>query len=518
MVPILSEAVRFINVRAIMYMAHRVIADIRLAMYDRILQQSLRYHGEHSSGTTVSKLMDDVNMVLRLFTGETLNMFVDVIVLLVALAIAFSISPKLSLVLCLVLIFYAIAYRIFAGRIRAATESYRKVYDVIAGRLQETVAGVRQVRIYNREQWEDQIFRSRVAESSERALATSMGSVNLGTACSAISGFGSTIIYGMAAYMVLRENLTYGDMLAFNAYVWMTMNPVVRLTNMAGQLVSSMVSVERIVDVLEAKNEITSPPNAPPLPAGGGQVDLENVWFGYETDKPLYQGLNLHVEPGSTVALVGPTGCGKTSLVSLLMRYWDIGEGRILIDGADVREVDLPSLRSVFGVVLQDPVVFDGTLARNIAYGRPDATREEIENAAKAAEIYNMAMALPDGFDTVIGKKGVKLSVGEKQRVSIARAILKNPRIMIMDEATSSLDSQSEILIQRALANVLKNRTSFVVAHRLSTIVSADQIVVMSAGQIVQQGRHEELLAADGLYRRLYDQLRGQGPAGGGEA
>lgn len=515
-VPVSSAVIQFLNARAIMYAGHRMIADIRLAMYDRVLRQSLRYHGEHSSGATVSRLMDDVNMVLRVVTGDTLQIVVDLLVLLVSLSIAFGISAKLSLVLCAVLTLYMAAYRLFSRRIRASTESYRKVYDVIAGRLQETVSGVRQVRIYNREQWENEMFRARVAESTERSMETGMGSVNLGAACTAISGFGSSLLWGMAGFMVLKGEISYGDMMAFDVYVWMTMNPVVRLTSMAGQLAQTGVSIERIVEILEAPNDIVSAPGSPPLPPGRGRIVFDGVDFGYEPGRPLFRGLSLNIEPGSTVALVGPTGCGKTSLVSLLMRNWDVQGGRILVDGANVRDVDLGSLHAAFGVVLQDPVVFDGTLAFNIAYGRPDATRAEIEAAARAAEIYDAAMELPAGLDTVVGKKGVKLSVGEKQRVCIARAVLRNPRIMIMDEATSSLDSRSEALIQRAMANVLKDRTSLVIAHRLSTIENAGMIVVMSEGRIVQAGTHAELMEAGGLYRRLHDRLR-RGAAGEGE-
>jgi ATP-binding cassette subfamily B protein len=263
--------------------------------------------------------------------------------------------------------------------------------------------------------------------------------------------------------------------------------------------------------MIAEKPEISSAPDAPEFVPREGRVEFKDVTFSYAPDVPLYRGLSLSVEPGMTVALVGQTGCGKTTFTSLLMRYWDIQDGAILIDGQNIKEVQLESLRRQFGVVLQAPVIFDGTVRENIAYGLPSSTSDDrIIEAAKAAEIYSSIMRLPEGLDTMVGTEGVKLSVGEKQRLSIARAIIKDPLILIMDEATSSLDSESEALIQKALDTVLKGRTSFVVAHRLSTITNADMIVVMDKGAIIEKGRHDELMEIDGgHYRKLYEELRG---------
>ena len=293
----------------------------------------------------------------------------------------------------------------------------------------------------------------------------------------------------------------------------MALSPAVNLTQMLGQLSETFVSVDRVAETLGTRPQVRSERNAPPMPRGRGAVEFRDVTFSYLPDQPVYRNLSLKVAPGATVALVGPTGCGKTTFASLLMRDWDVQGGAILIDGVDIRTVRLRSLRRLFGVVLQDPVIFEGTLAENIAYGRPDAPREKIEATARAAEIH--PEDFDNGFDTLIGADGVNLSLGERQRVAIARAIFVDPLILIMDEATSSLDSLSEALIQRALDRVLVGRTSFIVAHRLSTITAADLIVVMDAGQIVETGRHEELLeTAGGMYRNLYDEMVGQRAGG----
>jgi ABC-type multidrug transport system fused ATPase/permease subunit len=300
--------------------------------------------------------------------------------------------------------------------------------------------------------------------------------------------------------------MTYGAVTAFMTYAQRTFEPALRFTDIADQIERMMVSVERIFEMLRETPKVTNALNAVVLSPAKGDVQFEGIWFEYVPGEPVLRDVNLIVPAGTTIALVGQTGCGKTTLTSLLLRFYDPVRGRITIDGYDIRKVTLRSLRRQIGQVLQDSILFNTTIKENLRYGRRNATDEEIIEAAKIAEIHEFIVSRPDGYETVIGEGGIKPSVGEKQRMAIARAILTDPRILILDEATSSLDSEAEALIQRALENAMKGRTSFIVAHRLSTIVNADLIVVMDKGKIVEMGAHKELLAKeDGIYKQLYE-------------
>ncbi len=506
--PVLIAVLSFVNINTIMYVGRRAIESVRISMYRRALSLNIGFYSKTSSGTVVARLMDDVNRVQSLLTRETVAMIVDAVVFLFSIGFILWISPWLGITMLVFVFLLVLAYRFFSKRIKKATQIHRSLYDVVATRLSETLAGVRQVRIYNQEARETDAFLEQTARSLEREMASQMGSVNLGTWCHAVAGFGSTIIVGLGAYFILLGRMTYGDLLAINVYIWMAMAPAVHLTSMIGELNETIVSLCRIAEILEAETMATSRKGRGPAVSKPCEIEFRDVTFSYAPDVPLYSGLSLKIPADKMVAVVGPTGCGKTTLVSLLMRYWDPQEGDVLVNGVDVRDVDLGRLRGLFGIVSQDSTVFEGTIAWNIAYGLPHASREDIEAAARAAEVMDFADKLPEGLDAMLGTRGVKLSLGERQRLTIARAIIKDPAILIMDEATAALDSHSESLIQKAIKNVLKGRTSLVIAHRLTTITRADMIVVIDKGKIVDTGRHEELLTRAGLYSRLYNELR----------
>jgi ABC-type multidrug transport system fused ATPase/permease subunit len=312
--------------------------------------------------------------------------------------------------------------------------------------------------------------------------------------------------------MVLNGTASYGDVTAFSAYAMQLLWPAVRFSQLAQQLENVRISADRLFEILDEAPQVSQRPDARVLERAAGQVDFENVHFAYVPDRPVLQGFDLHVRPGETVALVGPTGCGKTTVLSLLMRLFDVTSGVVRIDGRDVRDITVDSLRRQFGIVLQESMLFTVSIADNIRYARPSATRAEVEMAARVAEIYDDIVALPRGFDAVIGDRNVQLSVGQKQRLAIARAVLANPAILVMDEATSALDSQSERAIQIAMERFLKNRTAFIVAHRLSTIRNASRLILIEEGRIVEIGSHDELVVLpNGRYRHLYETYSGKG-------
>lgn len=512
LVPILSQFLQFFNARNMVNTGQSLVADLRNRMYRLSLRLGLDFHGETPAGEIVNRIMGDVGVVQQLLNAQTIQLLGDVIVFGFSLGVAYTIDAFLASLLLVVVVLYVTAYRFFSARIQKSTHSMREVNDLLVGRLQETLNGVRHVRIFTRETRERETYLERTQIGLRHGFASGLNTVGLSATCNVIAGYGATIIYGLAGYYVLHEKMTLGELLALNTYVWMALNPALRLTSFAGQFAQIRVSLDRIFEVISRQPDVTSKPDAPDIAHRKGDVEFRDIHFGYTPDKPLFQGMDLHVPAGSSVALVGHTGCGKTTLVSLLMRLWDIDSGTILIDGQDIRDVSLGSLRSLFGVVQQQPVIFEGTLADNISYGDPHASREQIRAAAAAAEVMQFADRLPDGLDTVLGTYGVQLSVGQKQRVSIARALLKDPAILIMDEATSAIDSEAEAAIQRAVGRALKRCTSFVVAHRLSTIVGVDMIVVLDQGAIVEKGSHGELMAREGgVYRALYEELARQG-------
>jgi len=480
--------------------------DLRNRMYDHIQHLPFTYHDHVQSGQLISRCIEDVRSIEK-FAGSSIAELVRFVFLSFGiLFVMFSVNPKLAFISLLPIIPLIIMTSSFGTKISALFFAVDNAVGDVSNRLQENVTGVQVVRAFAREDYEidrfekanKKVFHTWVKVIDEWAKI--MPTTNWLTLLSTM------LILWFGGQMVMDGTLTIGAIVAFNAYILMLAEPAQALTGLVNAGGEAAAGAQRVLEVLDVQPEIQSTPDAVKLATLRGAVEFRGVGLKYQNEKTAsLDGINLRVEPNRLVALIGPTGSGKTSLVNLIPRFYDVSEGAVFVDGWDVREVDLTSLRRQIGIVLQTSLLFSDSIKNNIAYGRPAATFEEVIAAAKAAQAHEFIEGFPNGYETVVGERGVTLSGGQRQRVAIARALLMDPRILILDDSLSSVDTQTEKLIQAALDTLMEGRTTFVIAHRLSTVRRADLIVVMDKGQIVQRGTHDELLHEGGLYQEIYD-------------
>jgi len=492
------------------YRSERVAAfigyDLRNRMYDHIQNLHFTFHDHSQTGQLISRCIEDVRSIQN-FAGSSIIEIVHLSVMGIGvIAILMTTNFWLAVISLLPLIPMVMMTVDFGGRATRLFYAIDTALGDLSSRLQENVSGVQVVRAFAREPHEIQrfdesnqsYFKSRIKIIGEWSKV--MPTTNL------LITMGTILILLFGGYLVIAGRMTIGEIVAFNAYLLMLSAPVQQLTWLVNAAGEASAGAQRVLEILETEPEIKSPEHAPKLPALTGRVEFRDVCLRYqdETTRAL-EDINLTVEPNQVIALIGQTGSGKTSLVNLIPRFYDVTEGTILVDGHDIRNVDLPSLRKQIGIVLQTSLLFSDSIRENIAYGRPDATDDEIFAAAKAAQAHEFIAGFTKGYDTIVGERGVTLSGGQRQRVAIARALLMDPRILILDDSTSSVDTQTEKLIQEALDRLMEGRTTFVIAHRLATVRRADLILVMENGRIVQHGKHEELLAQGGLYKEIHD-------------
>ncbi|HEX9998737.1 MAG TPA: ABC transporter ATP-binding protein [Abditibacterium sp.] len=487
-------------------LAHRVLFQVRTRLYEHLQSLSMSFFQNKRTGQIMSRVTNDVAVLEQFIVEGIRESVVNVLRVVIIAGILFHTNWQLTLLTLIPTVPLIWLTRAFQKRIGVSYRTMRRRLADMNSILSDTIGGIRVVQIFGQEEFEAQKFRAKGREFSDAGNATQFMQALYMPSVALAFGVGQVIVWLYGGREVLAGRLSPGALVMFSGYVSQFYAPVQTLANSANLFANTSASAERIYEILDTQPDITSVEKPQPLPEMQGRIEMENVSFGYESGENSIEGLNLSVEAGQMIGLVGPSGSGKSTLVSLITRFYDVKDGAVKIDGHDIREVDLKDLRSNISVVPQEAYLFHGTIRDNIAYGRPDASFEDVMNAARSANAHDFIMRQSDGYDTHVGERGTKLSGGERQRISIARAILDDPKILILDEATSAVDTESEVAIQTALDRLMLGRTTLAIAHRLSTVKNADKLVVMEQGKIVEEGTHDELiLLEDGLYKRLVE-------------
>ncbi len=484
--------------------SHRAVFDLRCDLYYRILRMSASFFSRNKTGAIITRLISDVQLAQNLIGTALTNIWMDGVAVIAVLVFLFRIDVWTTLVALSTFPLYLFFFRRFSTEIRTVSRQVQEELSVMSSNAHERISGNVVVRAFTRERTE----RRRFNAESERLFSTNMRRIRVQSLNQAVTGtlmgLSPLVVIAFGGWRVVRGDISVGDLMAATMYLAPLYLPLQRFSELNIVFANGMAALDRIYEIMDEKPEIRSAPNAVELTRARGRVEFDHVSFGYGGGRLVLHDVTFVAEPGEKVALVGASGSGKTTLVSLIPRFYDVSAGAIRVDGWDVRRLCVRSLRQHVSMVLQDPILFSGTIRENILYGNPEADDAAVEAAAEAANALEFISRLPNGFDTEVGERGAFLSGGQRQRITIARAFLKDPRILIFDEATSSLDSESERLIQNAMERLVAGRTTFIIAHRLSTVLEADRIIVLSGGRIVEAGSHRELMGLDGAYRNFY--------------
>lgn len=502
---IIRPPIEYLRQYLAQWVGSKVLYDIRDRLFDHIQKLSLRFYSQTKTGEIISRVIHDVEQTKTFVITGLMNVWLDLTTIIIAVGIMLTMDIPLTIVAILLFPLYGFAVKYFYARLRQLTRERSQALAEVQGHLHERVQGIPVTRSFALEDYEQQQFDVKNRNFLKKALTHTGWNAKTFAVTNTITDLAPLLVIAYAGYQVINGNLSLGTMVAFVGYMDRVYSPLRRLINSSTVLTQSVASIDRVFEFLNEKHDIVDKPHAHQLEQVRGEIDIDNISFRYDEGEPeVLKDVSLHVDEGETIALVGMSGGGKSTLISLIPRFYDVTSGAIKVDGIDIRDVKARSLRDQIGMVLQDNILFSESIAMNIRMGNPEATDEEVIEAAKAANAHDFIMELPHGYDTLVGERGVKLSGGQKQRVAIARVFLKNPPILIFDEATSALDLESEHTIQEALEKLAADRTTFIVAHRLATITHADRIVVIENGEITEIGSHDELMNKRGSYYDLY--------------
>jgi ATP-binding cassette subfamily B protein len=504
-IALIEGGLNYIQRYLLTIISQRAGFDMRDDMYNSLLEQSFSFYDQQRTGQLMARATGDINMLGRFFNFAFRMAISNSLILLTVLYSMFSLNLQLTgiaLVTLPVLLYTTTSY---SKRVRPMWAEVREQNGVITSVIQENLSGLRVVRGFSREPYEEQKFAKEVMKFFDINITMARIRAFFMPLASLISSVGIVLMIWYGGNQVIQGTLTLGTTLAFYFYMARLMGPVRMLGFMTSMFVRAQAAADRVFEIIDAEIDVSDKDDALEFLTVEGHLVFEDVWFSYDGKNMVLEEIDLEVKPGDTVAILGATGSGKSSIINLIPRFYDVSKGSIKLDGLDIRDVTIKNLRSHIGIVRQDPYIFSTTLKANIAYGVENTTDKRVEEAAKQAKIHEFIASLPEGYETKVGERGVTLSGGQKQRVAIARALLKNPKILILDDSTSSVDTQTEYEIQQALDELLENRTTFIITQRLSSIKKADYIIVLEDGKIAEEGGHDELIELDGIYRKLYD-------------
>ena len=501
---IVSSGLSYLLSVLMVRLSQKVVYQMRKDLFDKLVELPVRFFDSHQTGDIISRISYDIDTVNSSLSNDLLQIATSVITVVGSLIMMLFISPILVLVFAVTIPVSILFTRYMTTRVRPLFRKRSAKLGELNGFVEEIISGQKTTKSYHQEETMIGRFDVKNGDAVQAYYEADYYGSMIGPSVNFINNLSLALISVFGALLYLAGNLTPGNLSSFVLYSRKFSGPINEMANIISELQSACAAAERVFRLIDEEPEPADVPGAFALPETAGDVRMEHIRFGYDPEKIIIHDLNLHAKPGSLVAIVGPTGAGKTTIINLLMRFYDPQEGRILMDGHDSRDITRKSLRAAYTMVLQDTWLFNGTIYENIAFSRPEATREEVEEAAKAARIHRYITQLPDGYDTMVSENGMNISQGQKQMLTIARAMLSDAKMLILDEATSNVDTRTEQQIQSAMRNLRKDKTCFVIAHRLSTIQNADEILVVQKGDIVEQGNHEQLMAKGGVYAGLY--------------